>query len=292
MSADDARQAFGDGLGLVRDSPSTLAKIRRHFSTVHYKTLMCPCLEIIDEDLCPYGPDHSPLPNDAINTCVFAHSIADLRHPWKPPQFQLEKFEAGAYRDTRKGFPAIIIRQQRALSRTNTARSNALSDGLITCPTCQRTWVWRFPEGYNACRCPCGVVLNRPSAQMQGQQGQQGQQSGGGTGARQPPQQLQQRQAAGGGLGNGNRETVVCSSCQRTLAWPEGHLACRCPCGQVQRRLPGRHLSGQVERTVESRAPSAEPPAGTIVQCPACQKHLRWPGGPQCRCPCGKILGS
>ena len=81
---------------------------------------------------------------------------------------------------------------------------------------------------------------------------------------------------------------------------------CRCPCGEIQQRAPPG--AGASQQPAQQRAPSrrasssaraqagagagagAGDGAGQIVQCNACGKHLRWPGGPMCRCPCGQIL--
>jgi hypothetical protein len=82
-------RSFEDGLGI---STTMRSKIRYHFSSVHYKTLLCSCRLVIDEELCPYGPYHSP--KDTVNptTCVFVHSQQDLRPP-PPTEFSLSSFE-------------------------------------------------------------------------------------------------------------------------------------------------------------------------------------------------------
>lgn len=99
MSEDDLKRAsdsFDRGLALTFDKQKTLKKIRYHYSTVNFKTLLCPCRHFLDEDVCPYGPYHSPDDSKNKDACVFAHSLKDLRMP--PPRgFSPDEFEDQTY---------------------------------------------------------------------------------------------------------------------------------------------------------------------------------------------------
>ena len=103
MSEENVKRAFDkrafdifeNSLALTFDK-KTLKKIRYHYSTVNFKTLLCPCRHVIDEDIYPYGPYHSPDDSKNKDACVFAHSLKDLRMP-PPREFSPDEFEDQTY---------------------------------------------------------------------------------------------------------------------------------------------------------------------------------------------------
>ena len=96
--------------------------------------------------------------------------------------------------------------------------------GIVACKSCPRQLRW--PEGVEACRCPCGKVLR----------------------LHQPPPAA--------------AKVVVCGACSRQLRWPVGHDACRCPCGvvlqqphQQQHQPPQQQVQQQVQQHVQHQPP-------------------------------------